>query len=103
MKKLTTSELQKIEFHTKQFRVALENCSKNLLPIGFRDFPKGSCGDTCLLLAKHLQNMKCGTFDYVCGVVKENDDNNFQTHAWLQKDILIIDITADQFEKIKLA
>jgi hypothetical protein len=98
---MTNLELQTIEFHTKQFRTALENCPKKLLPITFEYFPKGSCGDACLLLAKYLQNMECGTFDYVCGVIKENKENRFQSHAWLQKDGLIIDITADQFEGVE--
>ena len=98
---MTAIELQAIEFHSKQFREALEKCPKNLLPIGFRDFPRGSCGDASLLLAKYLQNMKCGMFDFVCGEISENDEHGFQTHAWLQRNDLIIDITADQFEEIE--
>lgn len=98
---MTVIELQSIEFHTKKFRAALEKCPKNLLPIGFRYFPRGSCGDASLLLAKYLQNMKCGLFDYVCGETGENDEHGFQSHAWLQRDDLIIDITADQFEEIQ--
>jgi hypothetical protein len=67
-------------------------CDPESLIITLREFPRGSCGDATLLLAKYLEENKCGKFDYVCGEREEF------SHAWLQRDRLIVDITADQFD-----
>jgi hypothetical protein len=37
-------------------------------------------------------------FDYICGTRGSRADGTWTTHAWLHRDGLIIDITADQFE-----
>src|SRR5690349_7985620 len=95
---IDTDEIEQIRFRVEQFRKALEKCPKNVLPIQFECFPAGACGDSSLLLAKYLENCGLGAFDYVCGELRKNGD--FQSHAWLQKEDLIIDITADQFDDI---
>jgi hypothetical protein len=74
-----------------QFRRAIERCPRSQLPIRFRDFPHGSCGDAALLLAKFLQENGHTDFLYICRRCED------QSHAWLQRDDLIVDITADQF------
>ncbi|HJV66376.1 MAG TPA: hypothetical protein VJ550_11625 [Geomonas sp.] len=56
-----------------------------------RDFPEGACGDASLLLAKYLQEKRCGLAHYVLG------ERGGLRHAWLQLQDFIIDITADQF------
>lgn len=57
-------------------------------------FPYGCCGDASNLLAKLLRENDI-EFEYVWGMRGE------QSHAWLECDDLIIDITADQFPDIK--
>jgi hypothetical protein len=77
----------------RRFRAALENCDQTKLPVGLQAFPSGACADASLLLAKYLQEKGEGKAEYVSG----NDGN--QTHAWLELDGIIIDITADQFNR----
>ena len=40
-----------------------------------------------------------GEFDYILGAYDDSIETE-QSHAWLEKDGLIIDITADQFSDI---
>ena len=82
-----------------EFRSALLKCDKNFLVGTLRAFPKGSCGEASKLLAKYFKDMDQGVFYYVCGEVI--NDKKFQSHAWLEKEDVIVDITADQFEEIK--
>lgn len=58
---------------------------------GLREFPSGSCGDTCLVLAEVLRRRGQIGFQYVEG------KRNGLGHAWLERGDLIVDITADQF------
>ncbi len=74
-----------------QFRKAIIKYGIKKLPISFHEFPMGSCGDASLLLGKYIDEMGFGQFDYVCG------EHGRQSHAWLEKDGIIVDITADQF------
>jgi hypothetical protein len=74
------------------FRAAIERCPREGLPITFERFPHGSCGDAALLLAKYLERNAHTGFVYVLGMRDQ------RSHAWLQRDDLVIDITADQFE-----
>lgn len=60
----------------------------------FSDFPEGCCGIISLLIGIYLEEHGFGVYDYVCGELE-----NGATHAWLEKDALIIDITLDQFGK----
>ena len=76
--------------HAIVFRNAIEN-TKEDLGIVFADFPLGSCGDTALLLGAYFMECGLGDFNYVCGM------KGPRSHAWLEKDGLIVDITGDQF------
>lgn len=78
--------------HSKKFRIATEKVSKRL-GINFEHFPKGACGDATILLGEYLYQLGFGEFHYILGY-----DASGASHAWLQKDKLIVDITADQFE-----
>lgn len=77
------------------FRYAIEQ----LKPKEFADFtwfshfPKGCCAETNDLLALFFYEINIFT-DYVWGV------NGQVSHAWLEYNEYIIDITADQFEGI---
>jgi hypothetical protein len=66
-------------------------------PMSMSSFPAGACGDVCLLLGTYLA--ECGEegFLYICGERGSQQDRSWMSHAWLDRDGLIIDITADQF------
>ncbi len=73
-----------------QFRTAIENTPD--LPVPFDTFPKGCCGDTSDLLAQWLWDNGYES-RYYCG--RRAPDQ--RTHAWLEVDDLVVDITGDQF------
>lgn len=75
-----------------EFRRRLERCPSQNLPVSLHDFPRGACGDAAPLLAEFLSEHGYGPFRYILG------ERNGRSHAWLQGNGLIIDITADQFE-----
>ncbi|ARF83194.1 hypothetical protein ACIG0C_30010 [Kitasatospora aureofaciens] len=80
-----------------RFRRALETSSEETRLIGLREFPHGACLDASLLLAEYLEDCGLGTWECVAG------ERPFrpalpQSHAWLEQDGLILDITADQFD-----
>lgn len=81
------------------FRQTLELLDKNNFPsiTSFYccDFPRGCCGDTTELLG-FLLTLK---YQQECLYVSATGlgDNYGISHAWLQVDGYIIDITADQF------
>jgi hypothetical protein len=57
-------------------------------------FPKGWCQDTSRVLGKLLQDRGEAGFKLVFG---ERPEHSGCTHVWLERDRLIVDITADQF------
>ena len=61
----------------------------------FSHFPRGACGDASLLLSKFLRKHGFEEITYVCGVASEEDD--IRSHAWLEIEGLLVDVTADQF------
>ena len=65
--------------------------------IGFTEFPMGSCGDASILLGEYLHEQGHGEWTYVSGV---REGQQFQSHAWLERDGWLLDITADQFDEI---
>ena len=83
------------------FRTALETCPRTLLPTTFAEFPRGSCGDTSLLLGTFLKDNDCGYFMYVSAVRGAHKDNSWETHGWLVQGDLVVDITADQFCEVR--
>lgn len=90
---LETTELE-IRLRARAFREAIIKAGQGVL-LTLDNFPAGSCGDASILLATYLEELGYGRFDYVCG------SRNGHSHAWLAKDGLIVDITADQFPEIK--
>lgn len=75
----------------REFRQAFERCDLSSFPIDFREFPRGSCGRVSLLLSKYLQVHGYSGFEYVWG------ERDGRSHAWLERNGLAVDITADQF------
>lgn len=71
-------------------RRALEQIAHTLE--GLQSFPLGACGHASVLLGEWLTRKGFNGVEYVSG---RSDQIN--SHAWLECDGLIIDITADQF------
>ncbi|WP_331768068.1 hypothetical protein [Embleya sp. NBC_00896] len=59
--------------------------------LGLKTFPHGACGNACELLGEYLTSLGLGEWEIVTG------QRHPQTHAWLERDEVIVDITADQF------
>ncbi|MCF6113878.1 hypothetical protein [Mesorhizobium muleiense] len=87
--------VEQIKECAERVRAALQRLNPEDLPIGLKLFPRGACGDACLLLGAALQDRELGDFRYVCGLTHKDGGN--ESHAWLIGEGLIIDITADQF------
>ncbi len=87
--------------HCVIFRNAIERTDKRKLFLTLQNFPHGSCGDAVLLLGHYLKNNDFGKIDYMLGERETETNDGFRSHAWLQRESLVIDITADQFEDFK--
>ena len=82
---------QQIREHAERFRRCLEELDSEL-GHPFLRFPAGSCGDSSKLLGQWLIEHGEPRLMYVVGT------HHGKSHAWLETNKLIIDITADQFE-----
>lgn len=78
------------------FREAILACDRRKLFITLQGFPNGACGDASYLLAKYFDDNGCGQFEYVLGERRPK----YHSHAWLEQNGIIVDITADQFDGI---
>jgi hypothetical protein len=83
-------------------RRALEECSANEYPQYWGSFPRGTCGDTALVLGAFLVDAGYIGFEYICGEMQKSDGSS-SSHAWLQRNDFVIDITADQFHDMDAA
>lgn len=91
---MNVNEIHSIYKESKLFRCGIE-LAKDELPKYFQHFPWGCCGNICLLLGHYLQNKGLGTYFYILREYKK------QSHAWLAREKIYVDITADQFLEIK--
>jgi len=80
----------------KKVRTIMEQyCINAPYTEGFPPFPKGWCTIATDVLGAYLQKSDPkGNYIYVTGMVGE------QSHAWLEYNGYIIDITADQFKNM---
>lgn len=81
----------------RRFREAILRCPPKSLGIAFECFPRGACGDTSDLLCEYLKEIGFQNVWYVSG---ECWDPDYQSHAWVEVDGAIVDITADQFPEV---
>jgi hypothetical protein len=81
-----------------RFREAILKCDKDELPLSLADFPVGSCADASILLGTYFKDNGINGFILIKG--KRGVGSSLETHYWLEKDKMIVDITADQFEDI---
>lgn len=74
------------------FRLAVEMVVQtDDVPMHIQGFPRGCCGIISELMGDYLNTVGLGEFFYVCGM------KDGASHAWLEVDGLIVDITGDQF------
>ena len=73
----------------RRFRRAAEQ--GGLVSVGLQAFPRGACGDTSELLGQYLLDSGLGEWTYRFGWFSGH------SHAWLERDGVVVDITADQF------
>lgn len=81
-----------------EFRLGLERCDESLFPDSMAEFPLGACGDAIHLLGTYFIDVGLGASDYVCGTrIDPERPRSPYSHAWLEHEGIIVDITADQF------
>ncbi|MDH3976436.1 MAG: hypothetical protein OEV42_19400 [Deltaproteobacteria bacterium] len=95
---MTDSYLEQIRLLATKFHNAILKFDPNDRLCSFRDFPVGSCCDATDLLGTYFLEKGLGSFDFVKG--NRGEKGNLETHAWLQKEDIIVDITAYQFPEI---
>jgi len=81
-----------------QFREAIQNCDMTELPLSLAEFPIGSCADASILLGTYFKDNGINGFVLIKGI--RGEGNSLETHYWLEKGNMIVDITADQFQEI---
>ena len=79
-----------------RFRKAILKCVRTELPLSLADFPTGSCADASMLLGTYFKDNGINGFILIKG--KRGEGNSLETHYWLEKGDILVDITADQFE-----
>lgn len=79
------------------FRAAIESTPLELRRPLMESFPVGACGVSSALLGAYFEEKDVLGFQWICGVRETSDPGRWETHAWLQRDTLVVDITADQF------
>jgi hypothetical protein len=77
-------------------RTAIDSIPRDQRIASLRSFPHGACGDSSLLLSRYLTEIGIPGVKYVRGEAVDR-----QTHAWLEIEDLIVDITYDQFDSAR--
>jgi hypothetical protein len=77
----------------RDFRAALVRVSKRG-GVLFGAFPRGACGNASEMFAYHLWTTQQIAAALVSAEMKRG---RFQSHAWIELDGLIVDLTIDQF------
>lgn len=88
-------EINRLTFDVLDFRRALEIYKGSLSSGVFKNFPSACCGDASQLLASFLIDSGHKRFALISGL--RFDDDRPTSHAWLEHNKFIIDITIDQF------
>lgn len=61
-------------------------------PDHMQGFPRACCGSTSEMLGEYLNSLEIGEFQYV------RADRRGASHAWVEYEGIVIDITSDQFQ-----
>jgi hypothetical protein len=89
---VTIQSENRLSLLTDRFATSIATLGQSNLLFSLRKFPLGACGGATLLFARYLYQNGFPLSQYVAG---ERDDG--RTHAWIESDGLIIDISAGQF------
>ncbi|HEY2012884.1 MAG TPA: hypothetical protein VGH38_05250 [Bryobacteraceae bacterium] len=93
-------DIEKLRRLATRFRAAILRTDPGEVDAEVRfivaDFPRGVCGAVCFLLGHYLMENGFPGAEYVNGI--RGADR--QSHAWIETDGMIVDITADQFSEI---
>lgn len=95
------SDEDKIRKLAERFRETILKCDKSELPLSLADFPAGSCSDASMLLGTYFKDNGINGFILIKG--KRGEGSSLETHYWLEKGDMLVDISADQFEGINEA
>jgi len=79
------------------FRAAIESIPFEERPYSMQSFPNCSCGDTSRLFGAFLVDCAIPGFQFISGERGSKAGNTWASHAWLQHNDLVVDLTADQF------
>jgi hypothetical protein len=79
------------------FRAAIESTPLELRRSLMQSFPVQACGVSSALLGAYFEENDVLGFQWISGVRGTPDPERWETHVWLQRDTLVVDITADQF------
>lgn len=82
----------------KDFRQGIADSNGGGLD-AFKEFPAGACGYASSLLGEYFFALGLGQWSYVSGFKKQCS----QSHAWIERDGVLVDITADQFNDISVS
>jgi hypothetical protein len=77
-------------------REALERMTPAQRGVGFIDFPRGTCGPVAELMGRLVFEATHKSGLYLSGTAHP-DLPRQQSHAWLEVDGLLVDLTHDQF------
>jgi len=90
-----TLELGQMKAAVAAFRRAIDEADRDQWGASFDNFPRGSCGVTAALLGLYLSRSFGWQPRYV-EATRDLPNGKIASHAWLEWEGWIIDITADQ-------
>ena len=95
------NRIESITYYATKFRKAMEKAHYNnefARIVTLASFPRGSCGISSELLHHYLSEKGIKTKIVCKTYYDENDPSETTSHAWLEYEDIIIDITGDQFK-----
>jgi len=91
------SGIRKVAISFRSMFAGLSEQEKLNLPQPFHKFPCGSCHPASIVLGRYLRLMFGIEPQVISAERTFSQPRGWSTHAWLEVDGLVIDITADQF------
>ena len=89
-------DIGKLNYECYSFKNAILKTDKNNLSIALKEFPHGSCGWCNDLLLYHFKMINFPNIQDIYYISASAYD---VTHAWIEIDGIIIDLTLSQFHK----
>lgn len=89
--------MEELKKDIRQFYEAISHTED--LPFPYNNFPLGCCQDASWILHRYLYEKGYNTVELVGGEY-HGDNGEFMSHAWLEFDGTIIDITYSQFNGV---